>query len=89
MSNFITNMQSAESILGTAAVTPRALIDQWIDNQGGDFDNAEAFLSSFKVSNVNTNAEVSEANLDTPLADGQTLSIYTKEVATGGVKGAS
>lgn len=87
MSNFITNMQSAESILGTQPNTPRALIQLWIDEQGGA-DSVSEFLSSYKVSNVNTNAEVSEANLDTPLADGQTLSIYTKEVATGGVKGA-
>lgn len=88
MINFITNMQTAAQSVANSN-TPRNMIDQWISEQGEDFEDAEGFLGSYRVTNVNTGASVESTGLDAPLSDGQTLSIYTKAVATGGVKGAS
>lgn len=87
MINFISNMVDSSSVNGEGT-TARKLIDQWIEDRDLDEESAEDFLNSFKVSNVNTNAEVTAGSLDTPLLDGQTLAVYTKEVATGGSKGA-
>lgn len=86
MISFITNMQQASQV-NAETITPRDLINQWITDRGLG-GTADSFLENFSVSNVTSGASVVPADLDTPLRDGQTLSVYTKAVATGGVKAA-
>lgn len=88
---FITNMSAAHNVSGDS-VTPRALIEEWLENEGVDFgdddETAENFLNRFTVTCVNNGNGINDGNLDTALADGSTLSIHTRAVATGGSKGA-
>lgn len=87
MINFISNMQQATNVVSESN-TARKLIEAWVAERGLDYADAESFLADFRVSNVNTNVNVTEGSLDAPLGDGQTLAIYTHAVATGGAKGA-
>lgn len=84
---FITNMSTAHNV-NQDRVTARDLIDEWMANENCDGETAEEFLSSYTVTVVNNQSGVNDGNLDNPLADGSTLSIHTRAVATGGSKGA-
>lgn len=84
---FITNMSTAHNVVANS-VTPRQLIEEWIAQEDADQDNAEDFLTAFTVTCVNNQSGINDGNLDTPLAEGSTLSIHTRAVATGGSKGA-
>jgi len=87
MISFITNMQNASQIVAEC-ITARDLIDKWICDRDADFESAEAFLEAHAVTNVASGNGVTIENLDNALGDATTLSVYTKAVATGGVKAA-
>jgi hypothetical protein len=82
---FITNMQQASQVASPNPITVGELVNQWICDRGIDMD-ADAFLENFTVTNVTNGNGVN--SLDEVLPEGSTLSVYTKAVATGGVKSA-
>lgn len=84
---FVTNMQQAAQVISNSDVTLRQAINKWIADRNLD-DDAESFLASNAVSNVTSGGD-ELSDLDEVLPNGTTLSVYTKAVATGGVKGAT
>lgn len=88
MISFITNMATAHNV-SSASVSARDLIDEWMANEYvGEAETAEEFLNEFTVTCLNSQSGINDGNLDAPLADGSTLSVLTRAVATGGSKGA-